>query len=47
MVEHLMNLKLATNDEIMRLLWDAEERQDGRLYKKLKEEIRNRIKYDY
>lgn len=42
-----MNLKLATNDELMHLLWDAEETQDGRLYKKVKEEIRNRIKYDY
>lgn len=41
------NLKMATNDELMRLLWDAEENQDGRLYKRVKEEIQRRIKYDY
>lgn len=41
------NLKLATNDELIHLLWDAEETQDGRLYKRVKEEIQRRIKYDY
>jgi hypothetical protein len=41
------NLKLATNDELIHLLWDAEENQDGILYKRVKEEIQRRIKYDY
>ena len=42
-----MNIKMATNDELMRLFWQAEEGQDGRLYRKVKEEIQRRIKYDY
>lgn len=42
-----MNIKMATNDELIHLLWDAEEEQNGRLYKRVKEEIQNRIKYDY
>ena len=42
-----MNLKLATNDEIMRLLWECEETHDKRLKDKLTAEINRRIKYDY
>lgn len=43
----MLNLKMATNDELMRLIWQAEETQDGKLYKRVKEEIKRRIKYDY
>lgn len=46
-MDKLLNLKLATNDELVHLLWDAKETQDGRLYKRIKEEIQRRIKYDY
>ncbi len=42
-----INIKMATPDELLHLLWDAEELQDGRLYKRVKEEIQRRIKYDY
>lgn len=42
-----LNLKLATNDELMRMLWECEETHDGRLYKRLQDEIKRRIKYDY
>lgn len=44
---YLKNLKLATNDEIMRLFWECEENQDGRQYNRLKDEIKRRVKYDY
>lgn len=45
--EILFNLKMATNDEIMRLFWDTEEEQDGRMYRRLVNEMNRRIKYDY
>ena len=43
----MLNLQMATNDELMRLIWQAEEEHDGNLYKRVKEEIKRRIKYDY
>ena len=42
-----INLKLATNDEIMRMFWECEETHDGKLYKRLKDEINRRIREDY
>lgn len=45
-MDNKINLKMATNDEILHLWWDAEERQDIRLLTQLKEETKRRIKYD-
>lgn len=43
----MINIELATPDELLQLVRQAEEEQDGKLYKQVMAEIRRRIKYDY
>ena len=43
----MMNISLATADELQRMLMDAEEEQDGRKKDFVLREIRERIKRDY
>lgn len=41
-----MNLKILTWKELIDLLYDARENQDGRLIKRIQNEINRRHKYD-
>lgn len=46
-IQETINLEMATENELLQLFWLSEEEQDGKLHKRLVEEVNRRITYDY